>query len=96
MHDEIMHDGICCNPHLVLTTKVRAYEGVGEEWSSGITFHATRSVRECEGMNLHIPKWAFTLGVGVLMDFWIFKEQLQRSKHIELNSYLYHWKSLGT
>jgi hypothetical protein len=28
-------------------------------------FHAPRSVGECEGMNLHTPKWAPTLGVKV-------------------------------
>jgi hypothetical protein len=27
-------------------------------------------------MNPHTPKWAPTLGVGVLVDFWIFRKQL--------------------
>jgi hypothetical protein len=27
-------------------------------------------------MNLHIPKWAPTLGVGIWTNFWIFKKQL--------------------
>jgi hypothetical protein len=33
------------------------------------------SVGECEGMNLHTPKWVPIVGVGVSMDFWIFKER---------------------
>jgi hypothetical protein len=36
-----------------------------------------KSVRKCEKMNPHILKWTFILGVGVLMEFQIFKE-LQR------------------
>jgi hypothetical protein len=42
-------------------------------------------------MNLHIPKQAPTLGIGVLMDSQLFREQFQESKPIELK-YLYHWK----
>jgi len=59
------------------------------------------SARECEGMNLHIPKWtstpkrAPTLGVEVPVDFWIFREQLQRSKPIRLKRFSYYWKALG-
>ncbi len=37
----------------------------------------SQSVGECEGMNLHTPKWAPTLGVGVLMDSQIFRGWLQ-------------------
>jgi hypothetical protein len=47
-------------------------------------------------MNPHTPKWIPTLGVGVLMDFWIFRKQLQGSKFIGLKISLYHWKALGT
>jgi hypothetical protein len=47
-------------------------------------------------MNLHTPKWAPTLGVGVSMNSWIFREQLQGSKPIVMWSFLYHWKALGT
>jgi hypothetical protein len=50
----------------------------------GITFHAPRSVRECEGMNPHIPKWVPTLGVGVSMDFQIFREKSYGPKFIKL------------
>jgi len=44
-------------------------------------------------MNPHIPKWTPTLGVGVPMDFQIFRGQLQGSKFIGLKSFIYHWKS---
>jgi hypothetical protein len=47
---------------------------VGQEGNMGVTFHALGSARKCEGMNPHTPKWAPTLGVGVLMDFQIFRE----------------------
>jgi hypothetical protein len=51
-------------------TKVQAKSEVG------ITFHVPGNVGECEGMNPHTPKWAPILGVGVLMDSQIFREQL--------------------
>jgi hypothetical protein len=61
-----------------------------------VTSHAPKNVGKCEGMNLHTPKWAPTLGVGVPMDSQIFREQWQGSKPIRLMNYLYHWKALGT
>jgi hypothetical protein len=45
---------------------------------------------------MHIPKWAHTLGIGVMMDSRIFIEWYQRSKLIGWKSFLYHWKVLGT
>ncbi len=66
-----------CNFSLGLTTKIRACEGVGQEWSPGVTFHAPGNVGMCEEMNFRTPKWAPILRVGVLMDFQIFREQLQ-------------------
>jgi len=48
----------------------------------GFTFHAPKNVGECEGMDPHILKWSPTLGVGVLMDFWIFRERLQGSNKL--------------
>ncbi len=53
----------CRNGSLGLATKVRVGKGAGQEWSSGITFHAHGSVGKCEGMNPHTPKWAPTLGL---------------------------------
>jgi len=47
---------------------------VGQERSLGVTPHAPKSVRKCEGMNPHTSKGVSTLGVGVPMDFQIFKE----------------------
>jgi len=66
----------CHNLSLGLATKAKACKSVGQEWSSGVTFHAPGSVRECEGMNPHTSKWALILGVGVSMDSWIFREWL--------------------
>jgi hypothetical protein len=45
-----------------------ACKGVGQKGTSGVTFHAPESVEECEGINLHTPKGAPTLGVGVPVD----------------------------
>jgi hypothetical protein len=81
---------------LGLATKARACKGASQEWSPGVTFHAPRNVGVCEGMNSHTPTWALTLGVKILMDFQIFKRQLQGSKPIGSNSSLYHWKALDT
>jgi hypothetical protein len=59
---------LCChNPSLGLANKARACEGASQKWSPGVTFHAPGNVGECEGMNLHTPKWVPTLGVGVPM-----------------------------
>ncbi len=85
----------CHNPSLGLVTKVRACKDVGQKWSLGVTFHAPENVGECEGMNLHTPKWTPTLGIGILIDFWIFIERFYGSKPIGLKSFLYHWKALG-
>jgi len=49
-------------------TKVRACRVAGQEESLGVTPHAPSSARECEGMNPHTPKGAFTLGIRVPMD----------------------------
>jgi len=45
---------------------------------------------KCEGMNLHTPKGASTLGVWSPDGLLIFKEQLQGSKPNGLKSILYH------
>jgi hypothetical protein len=60
----------------------------------GVTSHALDNVGECEGMDLHTPKWAPTLGVWVPIDSQIFKEQLQGLKSIGLRNFLYHWEAL--
>jgi len=66
----------CHNPSFRLVTKAKACKVVGQEGSPGVTFHALGSVRKCEGMNLHTFKGAYTLGIGILLDSQIFKEQL--------------------
>ena len=87
---------IYCDPSLGLTTKTRACKGVGQKWSPGVTFHVLESVGECEGMNLHTPKWAPTLGVGILMASQMFRKWLQGSQTIRLKNSFYHWKAFGT
>jgi hypothetical protein len=47
-------------------------------------------------MNLHTPKGAFTLGVGILVDFQMFRKWLQGSKPNGLRSSLNHWKAIET
>ena len=90
MHNIQMDGYICRNPSLGLATKARACKSAGQEGSPGVTFHAFGSAKECEGMNPHTPKGTPTLGVGVSMDFQIFKEQLQGTKLIGLGRSLFH------
>jgi len=61
-------------------TKVRAYKVAGQEGSIGIMRHALESARKCEGIDPHTPKGTPTLGIGVPVDFQMFKEQLQGVK----------------
>ncbi len=90
------YDIICHNPSFGLATKARACKSAGQEGGPKGTSYTPGSVGECERISLHTPKWALIWGVGVSMDSWIFKEQLQESKPTRLKSYLYHWKALET
>jgi len=72
----------CYKPNFGLATKAKVYKGANQQWSLRVTFHVPGSVKKCEGMNPHTPKWVPTLGVGVSMDFRNFKGQLQGSKLI--------------
>ncbi len=74
-------------------TKAKVYTGAGQEGSMRVTLHTFENVGECEGMNLHTP---LILGIGVLMDFQIFRKIFQGSKFIGLKSSLYHWKYFET
>ncbi len=47
-------------------------------------------------MNLHTPKGASTLGVGVPVDSWMFRERLQVSKPNSSKISLYHCKVIET
>jgi len=80
-------DHICHNLSLGFATKAMAYKVVGQE---GVMPHAPGSARECEGIDLHTPKGTPTLGVGVLVDSRMFREQLQGSKSNGLRIFLYH------
>jgi len=62
----------------------------------GLRLPAPRSARECEGVDPHTPKGTPTLGVGVLMDFRVFRERFQGSKPNGLRSFLYHYKAIET
>jgi len=57
---------ICRNPNLGFATKARGCKVAGQKGS----------VRECEGIDFHIPKAIPTLGVGISMDSRMFKEKL--------------------
>jgi hypothetical protein len=50
----------CHNCSFGLTTKAKAWKGVGWKCNLGVTF----ALRECEAMNPHTPKWTPILGVG--------------------------------
>jgi len=67
---------MCCNPSLGLTTKARGCKVAGQKGSPGIMPHAPRNAKECEGIGLHTPKGTPTLGVGVPVDFQMFRERL--------------------
>jgi hypothetical protein len=51
---------------------------------------------KCERMNPHTPKGTSTLGVKVLVDSGVFREQMQGLKLIGLKIFLYHWKPVKT
>ncbi len=91
----LMTLGICRNPSLGLATKARVCK-VQAKTELGSHISCPRSAKECEGMNPNTPKWTLILGVGVPMDFQIFKGRFQGSKFIRLKSSLYHWKAFGT
>jgi hypothetical protein len=65
---------------------------LGRQPNSHIHIHILESEGKCEGMSPHTPRWIPTLGIGVLMDFQIFKEFFKGSKPIRLKTSLYHWK----
>jgi hypothetical protein len=85
---------MCRNPSLGLATKAKACKVASQKGSLGVMPHALGSAKECEGIDPHTPKGTPTLGVGILVDSRMFKEQLQGSKPNGLKSYLYHWNLL--
>jgi len=83
---------ICHNPSLGLTTKARVYKGAGQDWAWESHFMFL-GVQKSEGMNLDTPKWAPTLGVGVLIDSWIFRGPSQGSKTHWIKEFLISLKN---
>jgi hypothetical protein len=65
------------NPSLRFTTKARVYKSAGQEKDPWMW----------ESVNTHTPKWTPMLGIGVLVESWIFRERLQGSKPISLNGF---------
>jgi hypothetical protein len=63
---------------------------VGQEGSPGVMPHAPGSARECEEIGPHTPKGTPILGIGVPVDFRMFRKRLQGSKPNGLKIYLYH------
>jgi hypothetical protein len=80
---------IVANPSLGLATKAKACKVAGQDKKPD-------REQKCEGMNLHTPKGASTLRVGVPVDSQMFRERFQKSKLNVLRSSLYHWKSIET
>jgi hypothetical protein len=85
---------VCHNPSFGFATKARGMERWGLKMQPNNHIHIPGNAEQCEGMNSHIPKLIPTLGVGVLRDFRIIKEQFEGSKFIGLKNSLYHWKTI--
>jgi hypothetical protein len=49
----------------------------------GSYIHTIGNVGECEGMNLHTLRWAFTLGIGVLMDSQVLESNLKNQNSLD-------------
>jgi hypothetical protein len=67
----------CRNLSIGLATKAKGCKVASQKGSPGVMPHAPNCVRECEGIDPHIPKGTPTLGVGVPMDSQMFRERLQ-------------------
>jgi hypothetical protein len=89
-------DIICHNPSLRLATKARGCKVAGQDRSPRVIPHAPENARRCEGIDPHTPKGIPTLGVGVLVDSWMFRKRLQGSKPNGLKIFLCHWKDIET
>jgi len=81
--------GKCRNLSVGLVTKARVCKVASQK-------RKPENERKCEGMNLHTPKGISTLGVGIMVDSRMFREQFQGSKLNGLKSFLYHWKFIET
>jgi hypothetical protein len=84
------YDGVVATLALGSQPRQGGCKVAGQEGNSRVMPDAPGSVRECEGIDPHIPKETPTLGVGVPMDSRMFREQLQGSKPNGLRSFRYH------
>jgi hypothetical protein len=85
--------------HSCKKSRIRHCKGAGQEEareSQHIFPGVLKTVKECEGVNVHTPKATRTLGDGVPVQSRNFKEQFEVSKLNGLWHFLYHWKVLGT
>jgi len=85
-------DLYCRNPSFGLATKAKGLQGCGPRGSPGVTSETLESVRECEGVSLHIPKATPTLGDGVPVDSRNFRDWFEGSNLNGLWRSLYQWK----
>jgi hypothetical protein len=60
-----MYRVLGCNPSFGLATKAKGVAKVRAKRKLGVTSYTLGSVRKCEGVNPHTPKWTPMLGVGV-------------------------------
>jgi hypothetical protein len=60
-----MYRVLGCNPSFGLATKAKRVAKVRAKRKPGVTSYTLGSVRKCEGVNPHTPKWTPMLGVGV-------------------------------
>jgi hypothetical protein len=77
-------------------TKARICKVTSQEGSSGVTFSAPKSVKKCEGMNPHTPKWTPILGVGVPNWLPNIQKAIVGVKTHHFEEFLYHWKAIET
>jgi hypothetical protein len=74
--------GECRNPSIWLATKARGLQDCGPRSRFGSHITCSRECKEykeCEGVNLHTPKWTPTLGVG---ESWSPKRTSETSESI--------------
>jgi hypothetical protein len=55
----------CRNLSPGLAIKAKVCKVTDQEGSLGVTYRAPRNAKDCQGMNLHTPKWTPIVGIGV-------------------------------
>ncbi len=92
----ITYHDYCHDVNLKLMTKIRNMERCEPKMQHGSHIHTLKNESECKIMSPYTPKWAPTLGVGVLTNFQISRKQLKGKKLLDLIFYKNHWKDLQT